>query len=96
MVDIDAIRDELKDIASKRETIYYSELRDKFEPDLYMPGFNSMYNPVFNKINNEEHVAERPLFSAVVVNMRKGMPGPGFFENARQLQVYSGGDDYRF
>ncbi len=79
MADIDEIRDELIKIASNREMICYSDLRDKFEPRLYMLAFNSMYNPVFNRINNEAHAANRPLFSAVIINMRKGMPGPGFF-----------------
>ena len=96
MVDIDEIHAELIEIASNRDTTFYSELRDKFEPGLNMLAFNNLYDPVFTQINNEEHGADRPLLSAVVINRSEEMPGAGFFENARRLGVHPGGDDRRF
>jgi hypothetical protein len=47
-------------------------------------------------ISRYEHDHGRPLISALVVREADGLPGPGFFELARQLGRNVGGDERAF
>ena len=92
----DEVRIELEARARAQETVYYSELRDDFDPDLSMLAFYREYVPILDYINRAEHAQGRPLLSAVVVNKALDIPGAGFFTQARALALYAGSDDEEF
>lgn len=76
------VRRELIAIARRGETAHYSDivsLADDY-PHLFR---------ILDRINRREHQAGRPLLSAVAVGA-KGIPGPGFFDLARDLGLYAG------
>ncbi|MEW5980543.1 MAG: hypothetical protein AB1898_32560 [Acidobacteriota bacterium] len=51
---------------------------------------------LLGEISTHEHNQGRPLLSVVVIHRDNNMPGQGFFELARDLNVYHGRDDLLF
>ena len=82
------IRQRLIEVARRRATICYSELRPEAPRTLAVP---------LDEINTYEHREGRPLLSAVVVRKDgNGMPGEGFFYIAWQLGRFLYGDEHRY
>ncbi len=82
------IRDRLIEVAQRRETISYSDLRPEAPQTLAAP---------LDEIDVYEHRERRPLLSALVVHKDgDGMPGQGFFTIAWKLGQYSSGDPVQF
>ena len=87
MVDHD-LRRSLIDVAKRRETISYSELRPDAPQTLAAP---------LDEINRHEHREGRPLLSAVVAHKDGDrMSGDGFFRIAWELGEYQEGDPERY
>jgi hypothetical protein len=80
----EALYEKLREIARACETIFCAEIAPYagVNPKFVFPLF-----PKLDEVNRREHADKRPLLSAVVIGKEKGMPGPGFIENARELGV---------
>ena len=82
MLDHD-LRGRLVEVAKRRDTIGYSELRLEAPQTLALP---------LDEINKHENQAGRPLLSAVVTHKDADrMPGGGFFTIAWELGQYKVG-----
>lgn len=82
----ETVRNILIRIASKKQTIYYSELCEKanLNLDMSIPADRGEIGKILGHISRYEHENERPLLSSVVVtkNMEQG---DGFFKLAEEL-----------
>ena len=81
------IYEELRELAGARRTGSYGDLAEiiGFHPRSYR------FHRILDAINLHEHQEGRPLLSALAVAIRYGVPGPGFFESARNLGRYDDG-----
>ena len=85
--DTKTIYEKIKEVAKDGGTVTYSEVAS-------CVGMRAIeITPILDRINKTENREGRPLLSAVVVNKIKRMPGTGFFELAKELKLYNGGDD---
>ena len=84
------IYERLKELARVRQTGFYEDIAEIIGLGARSPEFFQ----ILNTINAHEHQEGRPLLSALVVAKGYGVPGPGFFSNARELgrYAYDGGD----
>ncbi len=92
----DAIYEELKDVASQHRTVEYGQLAPLAKLDMNNPGDRNEIAAVLGEISQHEHTQGRPLLSVIVVAKETGVPGQGFFNLAKDLGVYLGGDDDAF
>jgi hypothetical protein len=77
----------LTNVAAAQSTVPYSELAACFGLDMSNPDDRIRLGAMLDEINHAEHDAGRPMISAVVVHAQEGLPGLGFFECARELNV---------
>lgn len=86
----------LKEIARAGQKTTYQEIA----PLAGLPSRGSYMGRILGELLREicknEYCQGRPLLSAVVVRKNSGMPGNGFFREARCLGVYCGDDDKAF
>jgi len=86
------IYEKLKEVAREKSLTNYTEigLLVGLEP----------HNPILwgmlDDINRHEYRENRPMLSAVVIVQADNKPGAGFFECARNLGVFQGGDELTF
>ena len=90
------IRAELIGLARRRETITYGILGHKFGLDVGETEQRNHVSNLLDDINRDELRAERPMLSSIVVSAGSGMPGSGYFNLARRLELYDGNDDRAF
>jgi len=77
----------LTNVAAAQSTVPYSELAGFLGLEMSNPDDRIRLGAMLDEINHAEHVASRPMISAVVVHAQEGLPGAGFFECARELNV---------
>ena len=90
--DTQVIYDELCRVAKSGGITHYSDIAP-------LVGLNPMaprIPQILESICRHENQAGRPLLSAVVVSKGGGRPGKGFFDLAKGMGLYDGGDDDRF
>lgn len=92
----EALYEKLREVARQERTIFYREVAPIAGVDTENPHFAALVGHSLDEINHVEAANGRPLLSAVVIGKESNMPGFGFFTCARQLRVYSGGDDLTF
>jgi len=88
----EAIYEKLKEVAREKTLTNYTEigLLVGLEPH------NPILWAMLDDINHHEHQEHRPMLSAVVIVQAENKPGSGFFECARNLGVFQGGDELTF
>jgi hypothetical protein len=91
-----ALKERLIAVALMRSTVLYSELAEVAGLRADGPDFGYLIGEMLDAINWYEHQNDRPLLSAVAIAKERRMPGPGFFDNARTIGVYTGNDDTEF
>ena len=84
------IYEELKEVARAKQTRFYGELAKL----IALHPRSSSFHRILDSINQHEHNEGRPLLSILAVARGYGIPGSGFFDNARKLDEYdsSSGD----
>jgi hypothetical protein len=90
VVAIDDLYNKLRELARSCSTEYYSEVVRDIGGN---PKFPLALVPMLKAVDRAEHAACRPLLAAVVINKEHEMPGKGFFDQARELGLHTGGDD---
>ena len=88
--------EELVSVAKKGDSVTYSDVAPIADLDMDNPSDRDEIGRLLGEISTHEHSQGRPLLSAVVIHRDNNMPGQGFFKLARQLHLYSGGDDLKF
>ncbi|MCK4273762.1 MAG: hypothetical protein KAW90_02635 [Dehalococcoidales bacterium] len=86
------IYEKLKEVARERTLTNYTEigLLVDLEPH------NSVLWGMLDDINHYERRKGRHMLSAVVISQTENKPGSGFFECARNLGVFRGGNELLF
>ncbi len=85
------IRETLRQIAGKRETITYRDLAARAE--VPPPHTIHTLTLLLEDLMREDHAAGRPLLAAVAVSRAQaGVPGAGFFQLLSELGRYEGPD----
>lgn len=95
------IREKLIQIARFQDLISYDDLNKQLNLglDFTLPPDRNLIGHWLDEISEYEVRAGRHMLSAVVVHKEGegfGDPGKGFYECARELGVYKGGDDIGF
>jgi hypothetical protein len=91
-----AIYERLRQIAKAQNTTTYSEVAPLAGLDMANPADRNEIARILGEISSFEHGQGRPMLSAVVMLQGDNMPGQGFFTLARELGLYTGGDDLTF
>jgi hypothetical protein len=89
----DELKQLLVDAAKEQRPVYYEEIAPLFDFDYDRDQDRAEVGRILGVVSEEEVAAQRPMLSAVVVH--KGgdeMPGKGFFDLARKLGRFRGGD----
>lgn len=86
------VYEELKRIAHAKNVTNYTAIGQMIGLDMENPANRNKISEVLDGINHYEHRRKRPMLSAVVIRQDINMPGQGFFECARQLRKYEGGN----
>lgn len=95
------IYEKLINVARSKNLISYDDLNKQLNLGLNfnMPQDRNLIGQWLGEISKYEVKAGRHMLSAVVVHKEGegfGDPGKGFYECARELGVYQGGDDLGF
>lgn len=78
-------------IARQGGTISYRDIAD--QADIPSPGRIQRVTTVLEELVRADHAAGRPLRAAVAVSRAgDGLPGPGFFQLCREIEMYFGPD----
>ncbi len=88
----EAIYEKLKSVARAKAITNYAEIA----PLAGLEPHNTILWGMLDEINRHEHRENRPMLSAVVIVQADNKPGSGFFECARGLGVFQGGDELTF
>lgn len=88
-----SIHERLKAVARQQGTTFYSEVAPLAGLDLESEIDRIRMAQILDEISRGEHSLGRPLLSAVVIRKDRNLPGEGFFNLARELGQYAGGDD---
>jgi len=95
-----AIYEELKRVARAQRITHYGDIAPLADLDMARPDHRAQLARILGEISSHEHSLGRPLLSAVVVyapgDAGGGVPGPGFFELARELGVQRDEDNVVF
>jgi hypothetical protein len=93
--DVHKLRDVLERARVQRRTLTYLEAADAL--DLVPPHRIHKTARLVERLLSEDAAAGRPPLAALVVSKaRGGLPAPGFFDRARRLGLYAGGDPAAF
>ncbi|MDG2285294.1 MAG: hypothetical protein P8N43_07170 [Alphaproteobacteria bacterium] len=83
------IADILKAIARDGGTITYREIADRAQ--IPSPGRIQTVTGALEEMIRADHAAGRPLLAAVAISRSgDGLPGAGFFELCREIELYFG------
>ena len=82
--DTEIIYEELKEVARRRQTGFYSDLSER----IGLSPQSRRFHQILDEINEHEHREERPLLSALVVRRGFRIPSNGFFSHAEKLGRY--------
>lgn len=94
----DDIYDYLKRRAKReRKPVFYSEIAPLAGLDMANPADRDKISGILGEISEYEVTHRRPMLSAIVVHKDGDkLPGGGFFELAKALHLYDGGDKQVF
>ncbi len=85
------IREYLKELARRRDTITYRDLAKALE--VQPPNTIHQVAEALEVLMQEDHVNGAPFIAALVVSkVRNGLPAPAFFSFARSLRRFKGSD----
>ena len=85
------IREYLKELARRRDTITYRDLAKALE--VRPPNTIRQVAEALEVLMQEDHVNGSPFIAAMVVSkVRNGLPAPVFFSFARSLRRFKGSD----
>ncbi|HOW75102.1 MAG TPA: hypothetical protein P5102_09780 [Candidatus Competibacteraceae bacterium] len=77
----------LEEQARKRRTVYYSDIVARFGlPPMDGLWLNHPLSEIFDVLDQEDAMSNRPFRSAVVISKERNMPGNGFFEALERLR----------
>ena len=86
----------LQEVARNRQTTCYQPIADLVGLNLESALDRKRIGDVVGKLSEREHEHGRPMISAVVVRAEDSKPGSGFFKLARQLGLWTVGDEDTF
>jgi len=85
------VREHLKELARRRETIIYRDLAKELE--VQPPNTIHQVADALEALMREDHATGAPFLAALVVSkVRNGLPAPAFFYVARMLGRHKGSD----
>ena len=85
------VREHLKELARRRETIIYRDLAKELE--VQPPNTIHQVADALEVLMREDHATGAPFLAALVVSkVRNGLPAPVFFYVARMLGRFKGSD----
>ena len=85
------VREHLKELARRRETIIYRDLAKELE--VQPPNTIHQVAGALEVLMREDHATGAPFLAALVVSkVRNGQPAPTFFYSARMLGRFKGSD----
>ena len=90
------IYERLKSIACLQQTVTYAEIGLLADLDMNNPADRNRIGIILGEISTFEHQHGRPLLSVLVIHSHNNIPGDGFFNLSRELNVYHGDDDCMF
>ncbi len=90
------IYERLKVVARAGQVATYSEIAPLAGLDMADPDDRNQIGNLLGEISTFEHQHGHPLLSVVVIHRDNNIPGNGFFNLARDLNVYNGMDDFLF
>lgn len=93
---VERIAARLRSVARAGRTVTYNDLAAVVGWDMDDPTAAREVAGILRAISTAEHGAGRPLLSVVVVGVKTGRPGKGFFKLAQRLGRYDGADDEAF
>ncbi|MBI2831829.1 MAG: hypothetical protein HYX79_06195 [Chloroflexi bacterium] len=93
---IPLVYEKLKEVARAESLTNYTEVGEIVGLDMATDVGRIRIAQILDDINRFEAQNNRPMLSAVVILKGKNIPGSGFFECAKGLGKYDGGDDDRF
>ena len=88
----DEIRDRLRDVAQKRETIHYGDIALGLGLDMEDPADRVRIGEILGEISKEEHKEGHPMLSVVVTHKGDERPGHGFYDPGEELGLVKGSD----
>lgn len=90
------IHEELLRVAKAGCSVNYSDIAPMVGLNMESAYDRNQIARVLDGISRAEHLAGRPLLSAVVIRKDENMPGNGFFTLARGLGLHTKGDNFEF
>ena len=90
------IYERLTTIARSGSTTTYGAIAPMANLNMGNTSDRAKIGRILEEISKTEDKAGRPMLSAVVVRAGDGYPGSGFFDLAKRLGKYQGGDDLQF
>ena len=91
-----AIHEELLRVAKIGECVNYSDVAPMAGLNMELAHDRNQIARILDGISRAEHIAGRPLLSAVVIRRDENMPGNGFFTLAKGLGLHTKGDNFEF
>lgn len=77
----------LENQARKKRTVYYSDIVARFGlPPMGALWSNHPLSEIFEVLDQEDTMSNRPFRSAVVISKERNMPGNGFFQALERLR----------
>ncbi len=86
----------LSQVARLGQYVTYSDIAPLANLDIGIQADRNEIGRLLGEISLFEHNQGHPLLSAVVIHRDNNMPGQGFFQLARQLNLHRGTDDLLF
>ena len=90
------IYNEIVQVAKNRDCIYDYDLADAASLCEHSPNDRGLIFVILDNINRLEYLSGRPLLTAVVIGESTDLPGVAFFDLAKRLGEYDGGDHERY
>lgn len=76
----------LRDIAKQRDTIYYSNILQSYDLKTNPATVaNKLVNPILTPLIQYNVEKGQPILSSLVVNVKKSLPGKGFFDTIEEM-----------
>ncbi|SRR6266487_2333079 len=86
----------LQEVARAQNVTYYADIAPIVGLDMDSPDDRVRIGELLGEISVFEHQHGRPMLSAIVIHREDNQPGQGFFELARQLGLFRGGERFVF
>ena len=93
---VNIIYQELVRVAADGDITYYSDIAPLVGLDMNFPDDRNQISNILGEISRREYEGGRPLLSAVVILRNENIPGEGFFNLARGLELYDEDNDMKF